>query len=173
MLVLFVLVVISGYWQDGLFVGVVLSNTVLGVSQEVQARRELAKLQVITAPKATVIRDGAQVDIASEDIVEDEIVVLAPGGQVPVDGMVLAATGLQLDESMLTGESVAVIKQPSDEVLSGPSVVNGSAEWRVSGVGAGDFCDVIALKFVVEFCVERELVQVAVKVTQSENRVAR
>ena len=61
MIVLFALVVISGYWKDGLFVGVVFSNSVLGVAQEVKARRELARLQVLTEPEATVIRAGSQI----------------------------------------------------------------------------------------------------------------
>ena len=110
MLTLFVLVLVSGNPQDGLFVGVVLSNSVIGVVQEVRARRELKRLEVVTEPRAIVFRDGAAVEIASEDIVLDDVIELRLGGQVAVDGAVLTSTGLRLDESMLTGESLAVPK---------------------------------------------------------------
>ena len=109
MLTLFVLVLVSGNPQDGLFVGVVLSNSVIGVVQEVRARRELMRLEVVTEPRATVIRDGASVEIASDEIVLDDVVELRLGGQVAVDGEVLESTGLRLDETMLTGESLPVL----------------------------------------------------------------
>ena len=108
MLTLFVLVLVSGNPQDGLFVGVVVSNSVIGVVQEVRARRELARLAVVTEPRATVIRNGAAVEIASDEIVLDDVVELRLGGQVAVDGLVLDSTGLRLDESMLTGDSLPV-----------------------------------------------------------------
>ncbi|MGH1489715.1 MAG: HAD-IC family P-type ATPase [Acidimicrobiales bacterium] len=144
MLVLFVLVIISGNWRDGLFVGVVLSNTVVGVSQEVKARRELERLQVLTEPKATVIRDGSSAVIDSEGVVIDDVIALAPGGQVAVDGVVLAATGLQLDESMLTGESESVPKDVGDEVLSGSFVVAGSGKIEATAVGDASYASALA-----------------------------
>ena len=139
MLVLFVLVVISGHLADGLFVGVVISNTVVGVAQEVKARRELAKLQVLTESGAMVIRDGERQTIDAVDVVLDDLVVLEPGEQAPVDAMVQASTGLQFDESLLTGESEPVVKEPGDKVLSGSFVVAGSGTARASAVGADSF----------------------------------
>ena len=139
MLTLFVLVLVSGNPQDGLFVGVVLSNSVIGVVQEVRARRELERLEVITDPSTTVLRDGAAVDIASDEIVLDDVVELRLGGQVAVDGEVLDSTGLRLDESMLTGESLPVHKEPGDEVLSGSFVVAGNGRIRATKVGADSY----------------------------------
>ena len=139
MLVLFALVVISGNLADGLFVGVVISNTVVGVVQEAKARRELAKLQVLTEPKATVIRDGERQEIDADEIVLDDLVVVEPGGQVAVDGDVVASRGLQVDESNLTGESVPVPKEIGDEILSGSFVVSGSGSLHASAVGADSF----------------------------------
>ena len=89
MLTLFALVLISGNPQDALFVGVVVSNSVIGVVQEVRARRELKRLEVVTEPRAVVIRDGVGVEIASDEIVLDDLVELRLGGQVAVDGAVL------------------------------------------------------------------------------------
>jgi len=144
MLVLFVLVIISGNLKDGLFVGVVLSNTFVGVTQEVRARRELDKLQVLTEPKAIVIRDGEQQTISSEEVVLDDLVVLTPGNQVPVDGTVLKATGLQVDESMLTGESDAVAKSVDDDVMSGSFVVTGSGRITATAVGNDSYASELA-----------------------------
>ena len=143
-LTLFVLVLVSGNPQDGLFVGVVLSNSVIGVVQEVRARRELKRLEVITDPSATVLRDGVAVDIASDQIVLDDVVELRLGGQVAVDGEVLDSTGLRLDESMLTGESLPVLKEPGDEVLSGSFVVAGNGRIRTTKVGADSYASNLA-----------------------------
>ena len=143
MLVLFVLVLISGNWQDGLFVGVVVSNTVVGVGQEVKARRELEKLQVLTEPKAEVVRDGERQTVDADAVVLDDMLVLSPGGQVLVDGSVLSATGLRVDESMLTGESDPVIKILDDRVLSGSFVVAGSGRIRATAVGADSYASTL------------------------------
>jgi cation-transporting P-type ATPase E len=144
MLTLFVLVLVSGNPQDGLFVGVVLSNSVIGVVQEVRARRELARLAVVTEPRATVMRNGAAVEIASDEIVLDDVVELRLGGQVAVDGEVLDSTGLRLDESMLTGESLPVPKAAGDEVLSGSFVVAGNGRIRATAVGADSYASALA-----------------------------
>lgn len=144
MLTLFVLVLISGNPQDALFVGVVLSNSVIGVVQEVRARRELKRLEVVTEPRAIVLRDGVGVEIASDEIVLDDLVELRLGGQVAVDGVVLEATGLRLDESMLTGESLPVPKEPGDDVLSGSFVSAGNGRIRATAVGADSYASVLA-----------------------------
>jgi len=143
MLALFGLVLISGHWRDGLFVGVVLSNTVVGVGQEVKARRELEKLQVLTEPKAEVVRDSERQTIDADAVVLDEMLVLSPGGQVPVDGSVISAIGLRVDESMLTGESEPVIKVLDDKVLSGSFVVAGSGRIRATAVGPDSYASTL------------------------------
>ena len=144
MLTLFVLVLVSGNPQDGLFVGVVLANSVIGVVQEVRARRELKRLEVVTEPQAIVVRDGAAVEIASDEIVLDDVIQLRLGGQVAVDGVALESTGLRLDESMLTGESLAVPKQVDNEAMSGSFVVAGNGTIRATAVGADSYASTLA-----------------------------
>lgn len=139
MIVLFILVVISGNIADGLFVGVVISNSVIGIAQEIKARRELARLQVLTEPEATVIRNGTPETINVDDIVCDDLLVLKAGEQVPVDGEIVSVTGLQLDESQLTGESLPVSKDLGDPTLSGSFVVAGTATVRATAVGLDSF----------------------------------
>jgi cation-transporting ATPase E len=144
MLTLFVLVIVAGSPRDGLFVGVVVSNSLIGIVQEVRARRELHRLQVVTEPVAAVIRDGTTVEIPSDEIVLDDVIELRLGGQVAVDGAVLEAVGLRLDESMLTGESLPVAKRPGDEVLSGSFVVAGNGRIRATAVGADSYASTLA-----------------------------
>jgi cation-transporting ATPase E len=141
---LFVLVVISGNPQDGLFVGVVVANSVIGVVQETRSRRELHRLEVITEPRATVVRSGTSVEVATEEIVLDDIVELRLGGQVAVDGAVVDSTGLRLDESMLTGESLPVDKAVGDEVRSGSFVVAGNGSITATGIGADSYASRLA-----------------------------
>ena len=122
MLALFVLILIAGFPADGLFVGVVISNSVIGIAQELYARRELRKLELLNAPAARVRRNGTEQEIEVETLVSDDIVLLAPGDQVVVDGEVISSVGLELDESLLTGEADPIDKDPGDEVLSGSFV---------------------------------------------------
>ena len=144
MLTLFALVLVAGSPRDGLFVGVVVSNAVIGVVQEVRARRELKRLAVVTEPHATVVRNGVAVEIDAENIVLDDVIELRLGGQVAVDGEVVDATGLRLDESMLTGESLPIAKDEGDAVLSGSFVVAGYGRIRATAVGADSYASTLA-----------------------------
>ena len=144
MFTLFGLVVIAGYPQDGLFVGVVVSNSVIGIVQEVRARRELARLEVVTEPHAMVIRGGERRRVPTDEIVLDDIVELQQGGQVAVDGEVRDSVGLRMDESMLTGESLPVHKEPGDDVLSGSFVVAGTATLQATAVGGDSYASALA-----------------------------
>ena len=144
MLSLFILILIAGFPADGLFVGVVVSNTVIGIAQELYARHELRKLQLLNAPHARVIRDGVEHNIDVDDIVVDDVVLLVPGDQVVIDGTVLWADGLEADESLLTGEADPVDKDVDDEVLSGSFVSAGSGACRAVRVGAQSYANTLA-----------------------------
>lgn len=139
MFTLFVLILVAGAPRDALFVGVVVSNAVVGVVQELRAKRELDRLALLSAPRARAVRDGEVVELAVGDVVADEVLELAPGDQVVVDGEVLDATGLQADESLLTGESDAIDKQPGDDMKSGSFVASGSGWMRATRIGADSY----------------------------------
>lgn len=144
MLALFALILIAGYPQDGLFVGVVASNSIIGIWQEVRARRELRRLEILNTPAARVVRDGEVDEIDVGRVVLDDIVDLAPGDQVPVDGVVAVSAGLSIDESLLTGESDAIDKEPGDEIRSGSFVAAGSGRYQATGVGAHSYANSLA-----------------------------
>ena len=139
MLALFAAILIAGFPRDGLFVGVVVSNAVIGVAQEIRAKRELDKLAVLSAPKARVVRDGEVSEVGVSEVVADEVLELAPGDQVVVDGMVLTSSGLEADESLLTGEADPMEKEAGDELLSGSFVAAGSGRYQATRIGAESY----------------------------------
>jgi cation-transporting P-type ATPase E len=136
---LFVLVLTTGRWQNGLFVGVVVVNAAIGVVQELRAKRTLDRLAVMNAPRAQVVRDGAEEEVPVADVVLDDLLVLAAGDQVPADGVVRSSGGLAVDESLLTGEADAVVKQPGDAVWSGAIVVAGHGRAQATAVGEDSY----------------------------------
>ncbi len=132
---LLVLILIARPGPDALFAGVVVSNTLIGVIQELRAKRALERLAVLNAPRAQVVRDGEVTTVPFEQVVADDVLELRAGDQVVVDGEVLVSHGLELNESLLTGESDPVEKRPGDEVLSGSFVVAGSGRVRATRIG--------------------------------------
>jgi cation-transporting ATPase E len=133
--VLVAAVLLVGSPRDALFGLVVVINAAVGVIQEVRAKRTLDRLQLLSAPRARVLRDGQPRELPVAEVVLDDVVLLAIGDQVPADGRVLTSDGLELDESLLTGESVPTGKAPGDQVLSGSFVVAGAGSFRADRVG--------------------------------------
>jgi cation-transporting P-type ATPase E len=136
---LLVVVLLVGPLQDALFGGVLVANALVGIVQELRAKRTLDRLAVLQARGARVVRDGEPRDLPLDQVVVDDVLDLAPGDQAVVDGVVLSARGLELDESLLSGESDPVVKQPGDEVLSGSFVAAGGGCYRASRVGAAAY----------------------------------
>ncbi len=133
--VLFLITVATGRWQNGLFGSVVVANAAIGIVAEVRAKTTLDRLAVLNAPQARVVRDGAVSPVALADVVADDLVEVRAGDQVPADGVVLTADGLEVDESLLTGESDPVVKAAGEQVRSGSVVVAGSGRFQVTAVG--------------------------------------
>ncbi|MFQ1002432.1 HAD-IC family P-type ATPase [Modestobacter sp. SSW1-42] len=132
---LFVLVALTGQWQNALFGGVVVANSAIGIVQELRAKRTLDRLAVLDAPRARVRRDGADRQVGVAEVVLDDLLSLGAGDQVTADGVVRDATGLTVDESLLTGESEPVVKAAGDPVLSGSIVVAGRGLAQTTAVG--------------------------------------
>ncbi len=132
---LLAVIVVIGPLRDGLFGIVLVSNTALGIVQEVRAKRTLDRLALVSAPKATVVRDGEVRAIAVEEVVVDDLLVVGPGDQIVVDGTVVEASDLDVDESLLTGESEPEAKAPGDELLSGSFVAAGTGRYVAVRVG--------------------------------------
>ncbi len=136
---LLVVVAIVGPPQDALFGAVLVANTSIGVFQELRAKRQLERLAILSAPHARVLRSGQLSEIPVDQVVLDDVLELHPGDQVVVDAVVLEGQGLELDESLLTGESRPVVKAPLDEVLSGSFVTAGTGRVKTSAVGDASY----------------------------------
>jgi cation-transporting ATPase E len=130
-----VIVLAVGHLQDALFGLVLVINSLIGIVQEIRAKRTLDQLAVLAAPRARVVRDGEVLDLAVEEVVLDDLVDLRTGDQVAADGIVRSSEGLEIDESLLTGEADAVDKHSGDEVLSGSFVVAGAGRFQATRVG--------------------------------------
>ncbi len=130
-----IVVLVVGNWRDAIFGGVMIINALIGIASEYRAKRTLDALAIVEAPRAVVVRDGARTEIPTAQIVLDDVVELKLGDQVPIDGKLVEVSGLDIDESMLTGESVPIRKGTGDKVLAGTAVVAGSGIVRATAVG--------------------------------------
>ncbi len=142
--VMFVLIMIAAPGPDALFAGVVISNSVIGIVQELRAKRELDRLALLNAPRARVVRDGIEAEIGVSGVVADDVLVVGPGDQIVVDGEVIDSRGFEANESLLTGESDPVLKAPGDEVMSGSFVAAGSGRYRATRIGADSYASSLA-----------------------------
>ena len=130
-----VLVLALGHWADALFGFVLLLNTATGTLAEIRAKRALDRLAVLETPRAVVLRDGAEKEVAVGEVVLDDVVRLSSGQQVPADGEVITSEGLEIDESILTGESRPVRPERGEQVMSGTTVTAGTGLFRTTAVG--------------------------------------
>ncbi|MFD8549699.1 HAD-IC family P-type ATPase [Streptomyces sp. NPDC059649] len=133
--VLFAIILVVGPIQDGLFGFVIVANTGIGIVQELRAKRTLDKLAVIGEAQPTVRRDGTASRIPTSEVVLDDVIELGPGDKAVVDGEVVETDGLEIDESLLTGEADPVVKKPGDPVMSGSFVVAGGGAFTATRVG--------------------------------------
>ncbi len=135
--VLGIALVALGRVSDALVsVGVVLLNVAVSVIQEVRAKRVLDQIALLTRPRTTVIRTGQEQSVDPGDIVKGDVLLVRPGDQIVVDGPVLSTERVDVDESLLTGESDLIEKRPGDQLYSGSFCVNGSAFYQAEKVGA-------------------------------------
>jgi cation-transporting ATPase E len=129
---LLVVVLVVGPIQDALFGIVLVTNALIGVVQELRAKRTLDRLALVSVPRARVVRSGVVRSLPVGDVVLGDTIEAEPGDQIVADGVVLAAHGLEVDESLLTGESEALAKPDGSEVLSGSFVVAGTGRYEVT-----------------------------------------
>lgn len=134
-----VMVLIAGSWKDAVFGFVIIINTGIGIVTELRAKHTLDKLSILVASDYLVRRDGNDVEVSHNDIVLGDFMWLRSGEQVPADATIVQTWGLELDESMITGESRTVRKKEGDTVYSGSTAVSGMALVHVTAVGAHSY----------------------------------
>ncbi|WP_328413349.1 cation-translocating P-type ATPase [Streptomyces violaceus] len=133
--VLWLIMLVVAPIQDSLFGFVILANTGIGIVQEWRAKKTLDSLALIGEVRPTVRRDGATGQVSTSEIVLDDLIEIGPGDKVVVDGVCVEADGLEIDESLLTGEADPVVKSPGDQVMSGSFVVAGGGAFQATKVG--------------------------------------
>lgn len=144
-LVLAVLLCLVGSFRDLTFLPVIVLNTLIGIIQETRAKKVLDNLTMLNAPHAMVIRDGKKSQINAEDLVVDDIVIFEAGNQVCVDAEVCAGE-VQVNESLLTGESDEITKRKGDQLMSGSFIVSGQCHARLDKVGADSYISRLTLE---------------------------
>lgn len=137
-LVLAILVISVGSYKNALFMIVIILNAVIGTVQELRAKKTVEKLSVISAPTALAVRSGREVKLGVSELVLDDVMVLKSGMQICADGVVLEGE-IEVNESLLTGESDPILKRPGDGLMSGSFVVSGRANARVDKVGDDNY----------------------------------
>ncbi|MDX3693358.1 HAD-IC family P-type ATPase [Streptomyces europaeiscabiei] len=133
--VLWLVMLFVAPFQDSLFGYVILANTGIGIIQEWRAKKTLDSLAVIGEAKPTVRRDGVAAPVGTSDVVLGDVIEIGPGDKIVVDGECVETDGLEIDESLLTGEADPVVKQPGDQVMSGSFVVAGGGAFTATKVG--------------------------------------
>ena len=143
--VIAVLLAIVGAWSDMLFLPIIVANTCIGIIQEVHSKKVLDKLSILNAPHAVVIRDGKRQEIPADQLVLDDIVEFSAGSQIPADAKVVSGE-LQVNESLITGESDEIEKREGDSLLSGSFVESGKACARLEKVGKDSYISKLTLQ---------------------------
>lgn len=129
-----------GAIKDLFFMVIVTLNVVIGIVQEIRAKITIDKLSILSAPTCKVLRSGTMQEIGVEDIVIDDIVIFESGKQISSDSIVADGT-IEVNESLLTGESDAIVKKPGDKLFSGSFVVSGNCKARVCAIGEDNYID--------------------------------
>ncbi len=140
-----VLLIIAGSFRDLTFLPVIIANTLIGIVQELRAKKTLEELSVLNAPKTKVVRSGRVRLVPSESLVLDDIVIFGAGNQIPADAVIMNGE-VSVNESLLTGESDEIIKKPGDELMSGSYIVSGNCYARLDKVGPDSYISKLTIQ---------------------------
>ena len=141
-LILAILIILVKSYKNALFMGIIISNTVIGIVQEIRAKKTIDKLSLVSASKSKVIREYKEIEINTDEIVLDDIIKYSTGEEISVDSIVLEGS-VEVNESLLTGEVDEILKKEGDTLLSGSFVVAGSCYARADKVGENSYASKI------------------------------
>ncbi len=139
------LLIYAGQWGSLFFMAILLANVIIGLSEDLYARHLMKKMKIMTAAKFEVLRDGQLIEVKSDDIVQDDIVLLKESFQIPVDGRIVEGA-IIVNESQITGESRSIDKNLGDEVFSGSYVVGGTCYIKAEKVGNNSYIQQLSAK---------------------------
>lgn len=154
-----------GAYSNMLFIAIIILNILIGILQELKAKKLVDELSILNRPSICVRRENQERVVGLDEIVKDDLMVLESGKQICSDGIVVSGT-LEVNESLLTGESDAVVKEPGSQLYSGSSVISGKAYARVTHVGEENYATKLANEVKKEKKVDSELLGSMKKVTR-------
>lgn len=143
--VLAALLIAVGSFKDLTFMLIVFANTGIGIAQEIRSKQTLDKLKLLKMPKAHVLRDGQETQVPVEQLVQDDVVILRAGSQIPADAVVLEGS-VQVNEALITGESDEITKGPDGQLLSGSFVVSGQCAAQLTAVGRESYISKLTIE---------------------------
>jgi cation-transporting ATPase E len=143
--VLAVLLVLVGSFKDLSFMGIIVANTVIGIVQEIRSKNILDNLKFDKMPRARAIRNGAETDVPTEELVLDDVVILQAGNQIPADAVVLDGT-VTVNEALITGESDEIEKNAGAELLSGSFIISGRCMAQLTAVGKDSYISKLTIE---------------------------
>ena len=162
--VIAILLFIAGAYSNMLFIAIIILNIVIGIFQELKAKKLVDELSILNRPSVHVIREGKEESIGLEEVVKDDIIVLKSGDQICNDSKVIEGT-LEMNESLLTGESDAIVKKKGSMLLSGSSVISGKALAKVVHAGNDNYATKLVNEVKEEKQIHSELLDSMKKVT--------
>lgn len=151
-------IIYTGSYKNLLFLSVILVNTIIGIYQEIRAKRNIDRLTFLNQAKVNVIRNSQTIEVNQDEVVKDDLILLKRGQQIVVDGEVISTEGIECDESQLTGETDPVEKQVGSKVFSGSFIISGSAIIRATDVGQDSYTSKLTLEAKQSKSVYSELV---------------
>ena len=138
---LLILTLTTGSLQNCLFINTMVVNTIIAIYQEFKSKKVLEKIKVTNQNTVTVVREGKKIEIPKEKIVMDDVIYLTSGESALVDMVVIKSSNLEVDESVITGESDAIVKRKNDKIMSGSIVTSGNAYVKVISVGKDNYAN--------------------------------
>lgn len=141
--VLAIAVLAVGSFKNVTFMAIIIANTAIGTFQEIRSKRTMDRLSFLSASKVKVVRGGQEEEVASEEVVQDDVMILEPGNQVQADCLLLDG-GCSVDESFITGEADAIVKEPGDTMMAGSYLVSGKCRVQAVQVGQNKYVSSIS-----------------------------
>lgn len=144
-MIITILLIVVGSFRDLTFLPIIIANMLIGIIQELRSKKILDDLTILNTPKITVRRDGSEQEVLADELVQDDVITLSAGGQIPADALVLSGN-ITVNEALITGEADEIIKKEGDPLFSGSFVISGECLAKLEKVGKDSYISGLMLQ---------------------------
>ena len=144
-LIITILLIVVGSFRDLTFLPIIISNMLIGIIQELRSKKILDDLTILNTPKITVRRNGSDQEVLADELVQDDVITLSAGGQIPADALVLSGN-ITVNEALITGEADEIVKKEGDSIFSGSFVISGECLAKLEKVGKDSYISGLMLQ---------------------------